>query len=236
MVHDPSPIDLIMRQIQAAMAEPETANIKTLWAELESCLVALPQAQQLYLSAQAIAHLTAIIVAKADHFLNLWEHQHRPSPSLEPIVSPDLLTSILRQSAHIPLDDLIQEPPKPPQKRHPLDEPIQSQVEEIDKAKLLQRLEESSALGEIQTAEQEAIAILESENISAWAEAIAHYIQTSKFPARDSIPLIEIQSALNQPLVEIWLGLILGEANYQLQQQDPDFYSPYGITVWIPPC
>ena len=93
----------------------------------------------------------------------------------------------------------------------------------IDKEVLIQALEQESLLSLEEEFEQ-AISNAHTEDISAWVEAIAQCIGSNFSP----ICLIDLQAALPLPIVEIWLGLLLGD--FKLEQRG-DFYESNGI--WI---
>jgi hypothetical protein len=63
-----------------------------------------------------------------------------------------------------------------------------------------------------------------TENVSAWVEAIAHCITNNSSPMR----LQDLQMALKLPIVEIWLGLLLGD--FKLEQRGR-FYD--SNEIWI---
>jgi hypothetical protein len=84
-------------------------------------------------------------------------------------------------------------------------------------------LEQASLLGFEEKFEQ-AISTAHAEDVSAWVEAIAHCIKNNFSPIR----LIDLQTALGLPIVEIWLGLLLGD--FKLEQRG-SFYD--SNEIWI---
>ncbi|OYE02938.1 hypothetical protein CDG79_21255 [Nostoc sp. 'Peltigera membranacea cyanobiont' 232] len=62
------------------------------------------------------------------------------------------------------------------------------------------------------------------ENVEKWQSAIANYLINVK----DEISLVKLQRVLQMPMVEVWLGLLLG--NFTLEQRG-DFYSSQDIWV-----
>ena len=93
----------------------------------------------------------------------------------------------------------------------------------IDKEVLIQALEQESLLS-LEDEFEQAISTAHTENVSAWIEAIAYCIANNSSPIR----LLDLQSALKFPIVEIWLGLLLGD--FKLEQRG-NFYE--SNEIWI---
>jgi hypothetical protein len=93
----------------------------------------------------------------------------------------------------------------------------------IDKQVLIQALEQESSLNSEEEFER-AISIAHTENVSTWVDAIAHCTTTHPSPMR----LQDIQKTLRLPIVEIWLGLLLGD--FKLEQRG-NFYD--SNELWI---
>ncbi|OUL28588.1 hypothetical protein BV375_17845 [Nostoc sp. 106C] len=62
------------------------------------------------------------------------------------------------------------------------------------------------------------------EDVQEWENAIAYYLGN----IQDEISLPQLQRALKMPLVEVWLGLLLG--GFTLEQRG-DFYDSHKIWV-----
>ena len=93
----------------------------------------------------------------------------------------------------------------------------------IGKEVLIQALEQESLLSFEDEFEQ-AISTAHAENISSWIEAISFYIANNFSPMR----LIDLQQALQLSIVEVWLGLLLG--NFKFEQRG-SFYD--SNEIWI---
>ena len=101
-----------------------------------------------------------------------------------------------------------------------------SVVGEVDKEALLNWVDQMAAeqpLDEAQVTEQ-IRELAHGENVEEWSREIADYLNQVKLP----IQLLELQQALKMPVVEIWLGLLLG--NFCLRQQG-DFYN--NQSIWV---
>jgi hypothetical protein len=96
---------------------------------------------------------------------------------------------------------------------------------EVKKATLLEAFHSEVELAENQA--QPETAASHSEDVNAWADAIAQWWAARS--GNKPVSLIELQHELKLPLVEIWLGLLLGN-RFELEQQG-DFYDLE--TVWI---
>ncbi|GAA6616302.1 hypothetical protein [Scytonema sp. NUACC26] len=71
----------------------------------------------------------------------------------------------------------------------------------------------------------EIINLAHEEKVEEWIEAIARHLKQLK---GQSIRLLDLQKALKIPLIEVWLGLLLG--GYTLEQRG-EFYKTQD--VWI---
>ena len=71
---------------------------------------------------------------------------------------------------------------------------------------------------------ERAISTAHTKNVSAWMEAIAQCITNNSHP----ICLKDLQKTLKLPIVEIWLGLLLGD--FKLEQRG-SFYD--SNEIWI---
>ncbi|MFY7832535.1 MAG: hypothetical protein ACOVVP_12425, partial [Pseudanabaena sp.] len=87
----------------------------------------------------------------------------------------------------------------------------------------IQALEEESLLS-LEEEFERAISTAHAEDISAWVEVIAQCITDNSYPIR----LMDLQKAVQLPIIETWLGLLLGDFNLE---QRGEFYDSSGI--WI---
>jgi len=69
-----------------------------------------------------------------------------------------------------------------------------------------------------------ALSIAHAENVSAWIEAVAVCLKSNTAPMR----LLDLRNSMNLPIVEIWLGLLLGD--FKLLQKGA-FYD--ADQIWI---
>jgi hypothetical protein len=153
----------------------------------------------------------------------LFEELHSRAVKGEPIMADDAFDRYVRQSMVVDFDQFIEPLQSLPRKASEHAKNGNSIVGEIDKEVLIQTLEQESLLSLEEEFEQ-AISTAHTENVSAWIEAIALYIANSSPPIR----LMDLQTALSLPIIEIWLGLLLGD--FKLEQRGR-FYDPNEI--WI---
>ncbi|MHC5861957.1 hypothetical protein [Nostoc sp.] len=140
-----------------------------------------------------------------------------------PIVSTDLFAGLVRTTMHLDLDDLI-EPQTPqtfkPHGPHQFLYPNQegdSVVAPVEKANILAMLDEVTTLEDVRN-------LASDEDVPKWQSAIANHLINVK----DEISLTKLQQGLKMPMVEVWLGLLLG--GFTLEQRG-DFY--HNQNVWV---
>jgi hypothetical protein len=138
-------------------------------------------------------------------------------------MADDAFDRYVRQSMVVDFDQFIEPLQSLPRKIPEQAKCGNSIVQEIDKETLIQVLELESLLS-LEEEFELAISTAHTENVSAWIEAIAHCITNNSSPVR----LIDLQTALPLPTVEIWLGLLLG--NFKLEQRG-SFYD--SNEIWI---
>ncbi|MHC5897520.1 hypothetical protein [Nostoc sp.] len=124
---------------------------------------------------------------------------------------------------HLDLDDLIEaavpqtfKPHGLHQFSHPT-ESGDSVVELLKKANVLAMIDEVTSLEDVHK-------LAGDEDVEKWQSAIAKYLTQVK----DEISLVKLQRVLQMPLVEVWLGLLLG--GFTLEQRG-DFY--HNENVWV---
>jgi hypothetical protein len=121
------------------------------------------------------------------------------------------------------LDDLIEEPPLQtfrPHGPHQFSNTAQnndSVAAPVEKANVLAMLDEVTTLEDVRN-------LASDEDVQKWTAAIAQYLTQ----VQDTISLVELVCALDMPLIEVWLGLLLGGF---ILEQCGEFYSKGDIWV-----
>ena len=194
--------------LQQALADPPTADLKQLWQVLEDVLQPLPEQQQLRIAGEAIAQIVEVVCGRAQQILDGLEHSQYPfneEPQIEPCLSREFLEPFIRQSVSLNLNQLL----VPPTSRQ-REKGIQSVVGECNKEALLLMLDEERA-------KQQALAVAHAEAVEEWSARLREYFMQSSKPTL----LDDLVQQLQMDWVEIWLGLLLG--GFKLEQQG-EFY------------
>ena len=141
-------------------------------------------------------------------------------------MADDAFDRYVRQSMVVDFDQFIEPLQSLPRKIPKPTKHGNSIVSAIDKEVLIQVLEQENLLSFEEKLEQ-AISTAHAEDVSAWVEAIAHCIANNSSPMR----LMDLQAALPLSMVEIWLGLLLGD--FKLKQRG-GFYDSREIWILSP--
>ena len=207
---------------------PPTSSLDAVWQCLDTELHDLPIETQLSTAGIAFSQIADILKSRAEVLLQDTRDglrrgvAHRNS-LLGPIVSTDLFAGLVRTTMHLDLDDLIE--PEIPQTFRPhgphqfshSNEEGDSVVAPVEKANVLAMLDEVTSLEDVHN-------LASDEDVPKWQSAIANYLINVK----DEISLVKLQRALKMPMVEVWLGLLLG--GFTLEQRG-DFY--HNQNVWV---
>ncbi|OYE03318.1 hypothetical protein [Nostoc sp. 'Peltigera membranacea cyanobiont' 232] len=199
---------------------PATSTLAPMWECLDAELEKLPLEAQLLTAALAFTQIADILKSRAEVLLQ--DTRDRNS-LLGPIVSTDLFAGLVRTTMHLDLDDLI-EPQTPqtfkPHGPHQFSYPTElgdSVVAPVEKANVLAMLNEVTTLEDVRN-------LASDEDVQKWQSAIANHLINVK----DEISLVKLQRVLQMPMVEVWLGLLLG--GFTLEQRG-DFY--HNHNVWV---
>ena len=206
--------------ISTARQTPEDANFLIVFKLLDLTLIDLDTRSQLRIAGEAVCQIADLFSDRSNF---LFEELHSRAVKGEPIMADDAFDRYVRQSMVVDFEQFIEPLQSLPRN---IPEPTKhgnSIVGAIDKEVLIQALEQESLLSVEEEFEQ-AISTAHAEDVSAWVEAIAQYIENNFSPMR----LIDLQAALPLSMVEIWLGLLLGD--FKLEQRG-EFYN--ASEIWI---
>ncbi len=199
---------------------PPTSTLAPVWECLDTELENLSTEAQLSTAAEAFYQIADILKSRAELILQDVRAQNDTDG---PIVSTDLFAGLVRTTMHLDLDDLI-EPQTPqtfkPHGPHQFSYPNQegdSVAAPVEKANVLAMLDEVTTLEDVHN-------LASDEDVPKWLSAIANYLAQVK----DEISLTKLQQGLKMPMVEVWLGLLLG--GFTLEQRG-DFYNSRDIWV-----
>ncbi len=206
--------------ISSARQTPEDANLPMVFKLLDLTLVDLDTRSQLRIAGEAVCQIADLFCDRSNF---LFEELHSRAVNGEPIMADDVFDRYVRQSIVVDFEQFIEPLQSLPRK---IPEPTKhgnTMVGAIDKEVLIQALEEESLLS-LEEEFERAISTAHAEDISAWVEVIAQCITDNSYPIR----LMDLQKAVQLPIIETWLGLLLGDFNLE---QRGEFYDSSGI--WI---
>ena len=206
--------------LSTARQTPEDANLPMVFQLLDLTLVDLDTRSQLRVAGEAVCQIADLFCDRSSF---LFEELHSRAVNGDPIMADDAFDRYVRQYMVVDFDQFIEPLQSLPRKIPEHTKHGNSMVGAIDKEVLIQSLEQESLLGFEEKFEQ-AISTAHAEDVSAWVEAIVHCIANNSSPIR----LLDLQKALKLPIVEIWLGLLLGD--FKLEQRG-GFYD--SNKIWI---
>lgn len=217
----------LWQSLETASRFPETADLRSLCDALEQTLSDQSLAEQLTVAGNVLVQLSEVHAARANLLISGWERRHNPA---EPVVNLEDCVDLFVQSLTLDVSELFEEPepiqyPANRKKKSSIQEEG-SVVGEVDKNALLNWVDQvaaDQALNEAQMAEK-IRDLAHGENVEECSRAIAQYLQ--RFGSKILLP--DLQQALEMPIVELWLGLLMGE--YSLSQQG-EFYDSQ--TLWV---
>ncbi len=206
--------------ISTAKRTPEDANLPEMFQILDLTLIDLDARSQLRVAGEAVGQIADLFCDRSSF---LFEQLHSHTLNGEPIMTDDAFDRYVRQSMVVDFEQFIEPLPSLPRKTAEFVKTGNSIVQEIDKEILIQALEQESLLSFEEELEQ-VMSIAHAEDVSAWVEAISLCFTNHLAPMR----LIDLQTMLPLPIVEIWLGLLLGD--FHLEQYG-SFYD--SNEIWI---
>ncbi len=197
-----------------------TSSLDAVWECLDTELNDLPVETQLSTAGIAFNQIADILKSRAEVLLQDTRDRNNP---LGPILNTDIFAGLVRTTMHLDLEDLIE--PKTPQTfkphgLHQFSHPTESGdsvVAPVEKANILAMLDQVTSLEDVHK-------LAGDEDVEKWQRAIAKYLTQVK----GEISLTQLQGGLKMPMVEVWLGLLLG--GFTLEQRG-DFY--HNQNVWV---
>jgi len=165
--------------------------------------------------------------------LSGWERRYNPA---EPVVDLENCVELFVQSLHLDVAELF-EPDAPvnyPENRSSRKTSVAdgSLVHQVDKSVMLKALEAIVTESAQTPDDTDPLNVAHTENVSQWNEAISTWMQ-KKSSSKSVVSLLELQQGLGMPIVEVWLGLLLGgQERYGLEQQGTFYSTPDEIFVF----
>ncbi len=216
--------------LKSAASVPEDADLLEIWFSLDATMAPLDTQQQLQVAGDAITQIAHIVRERS--LLTVEEIQSVMQDS-GPVVPTDFFNKFMRQSMHVDFAQFVEPPPPLPRRvsersKQNFPNDGRSVVGIVDKAALLKAVEQEPELSD-EAARDKALAAAHDEDISACQRAIAHQMEKSDSKA---VSLIQLQQALGLPLIEVWLGLLLGEQEQYQWKTSGGFYNEAG-KLWL---
>jgi hypothetical protein len=206
--------------LSTARQTPEDANFLMVFKLLDLTLLDLDTRSQLRIAGEAVCQIADLFCDRSNF---LFEELHSRAVKGEPIMADDAFDRYVRQSMVVDFEQFIEPLPRLPRKNPEQAQNGNSIVGAIDKEVLIQALEQESLLS-LEEEFERAISTAHAEDISTWVKAITQCITNNSHP----ICLKDLQKTLKLPIVEIWLGLLLGD--FKLDQRR-SFYD--SNEIWI---
>jgi hypothetical protein len=215
--------------LEKARRFPETMDVRSLCDALEQAILDQPLAEQLRVVADGIEQLVGVYAERADYLIDGYERRHNPQ---EPIVDLEGCVELFVQSLQLDVSELMEpedEVQYPVQRGSRVrEEETGSVIGILDQAALLaqldQRLSEEPGMTEAE-AFNRAIATAHDEDVLAWSGAIGRGMSAM---GGEAVLLVELQRAIEMPLIQIWLALLL--SGYGVEQRG-EFYK--AGTIWV---
>ncbi len=215
--------------LESASVRPLDTNFALLLMQVDESIAALPLGEQLAAAGEAIARLGNIYGERCA--LRLTEIDYLNHPDREPCLSLTAFDLYVRQSMMVDLEQFIEAPDLPEYRR----EYNLTVVRELSVAEALSEVGNEVVTEEMEMARVAdlVLGIAHGEEIELWASQIRAVMAEC-----GSMLLVELQQQSGLSLVDVWLGLLLGDTGCLLRRQlscevefNVDFYDRSGI--WI---
>ena len=215
--------------LDTASKTPVDADLFGLLDRVEKSIELLPMSEKLAVAGEAILRLGEIYGSRCA--VTLAEIGYLSHPEREPCLSLDAFDLYVRQSSFVDLEQFIEAPVLPEVERG---YERGSVVRELSLAEALAEVSEA-VTEEMQVAQvaELVLGIAHGEEIELWASRIRAVMGECK-----EMLLVELQQQSGLSLVDVWLGLLLGDTGCLLRRQlscevefSTDFYDRAGI--WI---
>jgi hypothetical protein len=215
----------IWDRLDLATTNSVGADFLGLLTEVDESIEQLPPNDRLEAAGEAIHRLGEIYAYRSAEQLSEIEYLFHPEQ--EPILPLDAFDRYVRQSMMVDLEQFIEVPELPEYEREynltVVRERFSFREATPTKAEVLAEIEVAEQVDQ-EVAYQQAIALAHDENVSQWGQIISMRLDEWD----RAVPLLELQQAIEMPLVQVWLGLLL---NGLTIEQRGDFYETE--QVWI---
>ena len=209
-----NPVLSLWKDLKAAANDPEAADVLQLWQDLEQVLGSVQEDQRLQLAGEAISQIVEVFGLRAKSMLAASEIR---DTSVGPILSEDFLSGFMRQSMTIDLSDLMEDLFSDDLDPQDKETAWGSSLTLLDKKKVKAIADKPS-----QDAKRMVTNLAGKEYVSDWASAITRWLAARS--STEPVSLIELQQQLRMPLIELWLGMLIGGQDQYKWEQHGEFY------------
>ena len=216
--------------LQEATIAPDEADVQQLLDVLEKSLSQLDVIGQLQVAAEAIAQIVQVF---QDRSALAFEELEATNSDDGPVMTEDAFDRYVRQTMEVDFEQFIEPleklPRKVPERSGGAGDESGSVVGELDPSALLQALDEQMSQHpewtEVEVFNQ-AMEIAHDEDVSTWVGTISQWMGEQQVAG---IPLVQLQQAIDMPLIQLWLALLLG--GFAIEQRG-EFYETQQIWVF----
>jgi len=194
----PHPLAQWQTLLERAIAQPDEADLAQFWQMAEFWLAGLSREEKLRAAGEAIALLAELHHARAQYLLGNWDKRWKDRSDDEPVLTDDMLSSFLRQTMSLNLDELLEDIAHTRNR-----EPQESIAAEVEKQAVLDWLEQDE--------KEKALAVAHDENVSEWVAMIQAWLEAHQQQGTFRAIATDLQR-LDSHLtpVAVWLALLLG--------------------------
>ncbi|QQE67409.1 hypothetical protein GFS31_41220 (plasmid) [Leptolyngbya sp. BL0902] len=203
----------LVTALKAAWIDPETINLARLWQTIEPVLGSLALHEQLAVGGAVIDRLATLHQAKAEALFEQWQAVYDPE---DPTLAQDWLRGLVRSSQQLDTESLVASPTRQRPQAEAVDDDG-SVVAPVDKATLLAMVDDMEP-------KQQAIEVAHDEAVGVWVEQLRAWFVAHP----EAMEVRQIQAQMGWPLVQVWLGLLLG--GFRLAPGEGEFYAR---PIWV---
>jgi hypothetical protein len=221
----------IWDRLSLATTNSVGADFLGLLTEVDESIEQLPLNDRLGAAGEAIRRLGEIYADRAAMQLSEIEYLFRPEQ--EPVMSLDAFDRYVRQSMVVDLEQFIEAPQLPEYER----EYNLTVVRELSVTEALADIGDEVVSEEIEVARVAdlVLGIAHGEEIELWAQRIREVMVGA-----NEMLVVELQWQSGLSLVDVWLGLLLGDSEFRVWRQSDDlldvagdFYAVDGLLATI---
>jgi hypothetical protein len=200
---------------------PLDAQLWMLFEDLDEAIDGLPTEQQIFVAGEGLARVGEIVGLRAE--LHLQEINYLLHPEQEPVMALDVFDRYVRQSMVVDLEQFCAVSWLPEVDRGYVRAVVEPMSEEEVRAEVVAAIHDEEL--------ESPFALAHDEDIGGWSAKIGDCLMA----CGGSIGFWSIVEVTGLKLIEVWLGLLLGDTGCSVERSgaggDEDFYRGSGILV-----